>query len=582
MTDEFHPSRSREIHAWTSSRSMWCSLIGVASVLISGCGGQGEQRQPAKINPVENNQQANRPEQDILGEQLAEREPNDHGDVAGNDAIDGDDAPKDDFSRLTEPVEAPPAKTKNPIIRGIEGLLGTDRLIDEDQKDGLQEMLEEADESLTRVKRENRDALKNMNRQVRLNNQRPPNIVLIIADDLGCGDLGCYGQSQIQTPYLDRLAREGGRLTDFYANSPDGATSRWCLMSGKHTGHLPKDAPLPPSMQADDFTLGEMLWQASYDTAWIGKWGLRGDDVEDFPLSHGFEEWWGTADTLDQTDLYPAQIWSNDAKIGISANADGKQQLPATEIFTQEAIRFLEKEGPRKPFFLVISYPLPSANVETPKISDAPYTGEEWPDAKKQHAARITQLDLEIGRVLETLDRQNLTHRTIVCVTSDNSPAQGTPAREYFSSTSELRMEPGKMYEGSLRIPCVIRWPGKVKPDQSIAYPGTLCDLYPTIADMAGAMRRNRNIDGRSLVKALQGTSMDRPDILYWQMNSPEFTQSVRKGDWKVVRPARIKGLQDLELYNLKSDPGETTNVAADHPDVLKSMIVKPKADEGV
>ncbi|MDA0834320.1 MAG: sulfatase-like hydrolase/transferase [Planctomycetota bacterium] len=490
--------------------------------------------------------------------------------------------PDDPVSQLTDPVEPQPIKSKNPLIRGIEGLLGSDRIIQGDQKDGLQEMLEEADDTLTRVKRENRAALKNMNRQIRLNQRRPPNVLLILADDLGPSELGCYGQTQIQTPHLDRLAREGIRFTGFYANSPDGAISRWCLMSGRHTGHLPKEVEWPPALQSSNMTLAEMMWQASYDTAWIGKWGMRGDTADDYPLSHGFDEWWGTADTLDQTDLFPEIIWSNHSKIGISANADGKQGIVATEIFTEEAVRYLEREDERRPFFLVVSYPLPSANVETRNIPDTPYANENWPAGKKQHAARITQLDLEIGRLLETLDRRNLANNTVVIVTSDNSPHLGTPGREYFASTDDLRMEPGKLHEGALRVPCLMRWSGRTKAGSVSDYPATLCDLYPTIAEIASAQRRPRTLDGQSLVKIFGGSDAQRDDLLYWQMESPSFTQAVRKGEWKVVRPAGVDGMEDLELYNLKTDPGETTNVAAEHPEVLKSVIISPQRNRGV
>lgn len=550
------------------------SLVAVCiSVIIGGCGGvnndnpQVERRLPAE-------------QKEVAGQELAAND-------FARDPVRADDfrpadvqdvaRPDDPVGQLTDPIEPRPATTKNPLIRGVEGLLGSDRIIPDEQRDGLQEMLEDADKTLTRVKRENHQALRNVNRQVRIAQRQPPNILLILADDLGPNDIGCYGQPQIQTPHLDRLAREGGRLTDFYAESPDGAMSRWCLMSGKHTGHLPNDVPMPPALQDGDMTLGETMWQANYDTAWIGKWGMRGDMADDYPLSHGFDEWWGTADTLDATDLFPPVVFSNTSKIGIAANADGRQGLLATEIYAQEAVRYLDREGTRRPFFLVVSYPLPSANVETTGIPAEPYSHEDWPDEKKQHAARITQLDVEIGRLLETLDRHDLVKNTVVIVTSDNSPALGTPGREFFASADDLRMEPGKLHEGALRIPCLIRWPGRVKPGSEIDYPATLCDLYPTIAEIAGAQRRPRHLDGQSLVNALRGADVEREGLLYWQMSEPAFTQAVRKGDWKVVRPSGVDGPEDLELYNLKTDPGETTNVAADHPEVLESVIKSPR-----
>ncbi|MEX1228661.1 MAG: sulfatase-like hydrolase/transferase [Planctomycetaceae bacterium] len=565
------PCRVRSFSPYFATVLMTVTLAGCGSVI------NGEPHVQKPLPPAQRGQTADA----LAADELANK-PQLGDDVGQEDVRPAADLPDDPVAQSTDPVEPRSVKTKNPLIRGVEGLLGSDRIIQDDQKDGLQEMLEDADETLTRVKRENRDALKNMNRQVRINQRQPPNVLLILADDLGPSELGCYGQTQIQTPHLDRLARDGGRLTDFYANSPDGATSRWCLMSGKHTGHLPKDVQWPPALQSGDVTLAEMMWQASYDTAWIGKWGMRGDAAEDYPLSHGFDDWWGTADSLDQTDLFPSVIWSNESKIGISANADGMHKLLATEIYSHEAVRYLEREGARRPFFVVVSYPLPSANAETPDISDAPYSQEDWPEEKKQHAARITQLDLEVGRLLETLDRQNLTKNTIVIVTSDNSPSLGTPGREFFANADDLRMEPGKLHEGALRVPCLIRWPGRVKPGSVIDYPATLCDLYPTIAEMASAQRRPRNLDGQSLVKALRGADMQRDDLLYWQMETPSFTQAVRKGDWKVVRPADVDGAEDLELYNLKTDPGETTNVAADHPDVLKSVIKTPQGDGGV
>ena len=412
-----------------------------------------------------------------------------------------------------------------------------------------------------------------------------PNIIFILADDLGYGDLGCYGQSRLQTPNLDRMAQQGLRFTSFYAGAPLGGPSRCALMTGLDTGHaLVRGNPAGP-LGANDLTVAQLLKQAGYHTGLIGKWGLGGPNSTGVPHRQGFDEFLGCLDALEAEDYYPARLWRYDPVSGFDGpealpqNAAGALGLYAPDLFTHAALHYLQIHKPAsythdRPFFLYLAYSLPHANNAEAKRSgngmqvpsDAPYSTQPWPQVEKDKAAMVTRLDTEVGQLLDALKQLKLDENTIVFFSSDNGPAhEGGAHPRFFQSSGPLRGHKGSLYEGGIRVPLLVRWPGRIKPGAS-DLPAALWDFLPTAAELAGT-KAPAQTDGISLLPTLLGqTQTNRHDFLYWESHQGGFQQAVRMGDWKALR---LKPGQPLELYNLKSDPSERTNVAGQNPQVV-------------
>ena len=275
-----------------------------------------------------------------------------------------------------------------------------------------------------------------------------PNIVFIMADDLGYGDLGCYGQRQIKTPNLDRLASQGMRFTSCYAGSTVCAPSRCTLMTGLHTGHarIRSNARVP--LEPEDITIAEILKGAGYATGIIGKWGLGEPETTGIPTRQGFDEWFGYLNQHHAHNYYPDYLWKNEQKVTlpnvVKDNVATTRAVYSADLFTREALDFLDRHR-REPFFLYLPFTLPHANNEAGKQgmevpSDAPYSAEPWPQAQKNHAAMITYLDAHVGRILARLAELNLDENTIVFFTSDNGPhREGGADPEFFNSSGPLR-----------------------------------------------------------------------------------------------------------------------------------------------
>lgn len=413
-----------------------------------------------------------------------------------------------------------------------------------------------------------------------------PNILLIQADDLGYGDLSAYGQARFQTPALDRLAREGIRFTQYYAGSPVCAPSRAVLMTGLHTGHASirghGDVPLGP----EDTTMAEVLRQAGYRTAMIGKWGLGGPGTTGAPESQGFEHAFGFLEHNHAHRQYTDHLWRNGERVATDPARDY-----ANDLFTRDAIEFIERPDPR-PFLVYLNYTVPHAELRAPEEAVAPFRGRfpEIPFANPEADARtaipgkgspgfrsqptpraafagmITRMDADIGTLLDLLTARGLDRRTLVLFVSDNGPHDsggGDPA--FFRSTGGLRGGKGDLYEGGIRVPMIVRWPGTIPAGRVSDHVWAHWDLLPTLAELAGAPAPAR-LDGISMVAALRGEPQAPRPFLYWEYVGRGFQQAVRMGDWKGVRPGRLAG---LELYDLASDPGERQDVAAEHPGVV-------------
>ncbi len=417
---------------------------------------------------------------------------------------------------------------------------------------------------------------------------RLPSILFILADDLGYGDLGCYGQEKIKTPNIDRLAAEGMRFTSCYAGSTVCAPSRAALMTGKHTGHVGIRGNAALSLQGDDVTVAQLLKTANYSTALIGKWGLGDVGSPGLPSSKGFDE---TVAFLDQTaahNYYPTALYRHSAEgreqmSTIYENLNGKKGKYVQDIFTSAALKFMEINAPDqfnhyRPFFLYLAYTTPHANdelgqqtgngMEVP--SDAPYSGESWPQVEKNKAAMITRLDADVGRLMEKLKTLKIEKNTIVIFASDNGAhKEGGVHPEFFHSSGPLRGIKRDLYEGGIRIPMIVRWPFWVKPGTTSDLPCAFWDFLPTAAEIA-RVKQPKDLDGISFLPTLQGQAQtNRHEFLYWEFHEGGFKQAARMGDWKGVRFG-VDG--PLELYDLKTDLGEKENVAEKHPEVVKKI----------
>jgi len=400
---------------------------------------------------------------------------------------------------------------------------------------------------------------------------RRPNIIFIMADDLGYGDLGCYGQQVIQTPNLDQMAEEGMRFTDCYAGSAVCAPSRCCLMTGLHTGHCRVRANRPyVALRPEDVTVAEVLRSAGYRTGLIGKWHLGQPRTTGMPSRQGFAYSFGYLEAANQGNHYPEYLYRNGARVPLPGNLNGGRQQYADDLFTKEAIRFIQQRA-NAAFFLVLSYKTPHANItlgqETGDGMEVPdygqYAGEPWPQPQKGYAAMISRMDKGVGRVLEVIREQEIDEQTAVFFTSDNGPHnEGGAAPAFFNSAGPLRGIKTDLYEGGIRVPMIVRWPGVVSPGTVSDQPWAFWDVLPTAAEIAGIPPPGT--DGVSMVPALERRRPATRDHLYWELfHEGKFRQAVRMGKWKAVRIGRR---QPTELYDLSCDLGETHNLAGQHP----------------
>jgi arylsulfatase A-like enzyme len=414
------------------------------------------------------------------------------------------------------------------------------------------------------------------------NEAKRPNIVFILGDDLGYGDVGCYGQQRIKTPNIDRLAARGTRFTQFYAGSTVCAPSRCALMTGRHSGHgrVRGNALVP--LRSTDVTVAEVLKHAGYSTGIVGKWGLGEPGTPGLPNRKGFDVWFGYLNQHHAHNYYPEFLWKNEQKYQLEGNQEKgniaiKAVQYAPDLFDREALAFLDqhKSGP---FLLFLTSILPHANNERGRAegngmeipSDAPYSHEPWPQVEKNHAAMITRLDDEVGHILQKLKDLELEDNTIIFFSSDNGPhKEGGADPKFFGSAGPLRGYKRALYEGGIRVPMIVRWPGKVPAGVVSDAVWASWDILPTFSELAGVFAPSV-IDGISQVPSLLGKpDAARHNFLYWEFHEGGFKQAVRHGDWKAVRIAQGK---PLELYNLKDDVGETHDIASDHSGVVAKI----------
>lgn len=436
--------------------------------------------------------------------------------------------------------------------------------------------------------------------------RRKPNIIFILADDLGYGDLGCYGQKQIKTPNLDRMAAEGMRFTQHYAGSTVCAPSRATLMLGQHTGHL-RTSGQRQTLKNEDTTVAEVLKEADYTTSLIGKWHLGNAGSTGIPNKQGFDYFYGYLNAVHAHNYYPEYLWRNQKKVKLEnvvirpkkhydtkhAGAAIKREEYSNDLFTEQALDFIERSK-EKSFFLYLAYTIPHANNEWKKAlvqndidpskflghgMEVPdygiYKDKNWPEVQRGYAAMITRLDSYIGSILEKLKQHGIDEHTIVFFSSDNGPHhEGGNDPDFFNSNGPLRGIKRDLYEGGIRVPMIARWPGKIKKGTVSNHISGFWDFLPTCAELV-EVETQEEIDGISILPTLLGKpeKQKKHEYLYWKFPGQGGKKAVRMGDWKAVR-LNVKENPDgtIELYNLKSDIGEKHNLADKHPEIVSKI----------
>jgi arylsulfatase A-like enzyme len=410
-----------------------------------------------------------------------------------------------------------------------------------------------------------------------------PNIVFILADDLGRGDVGCYGQTKIQTPNIDALASEGLKFSQAYAGCPVCAPSRCALMTGLHTGHTLIRGNDKVNLRQQDRTVAEILKANGYATTCAGKWGLGLPDSAGTPCKKGFDSFYGFMDQTHAHNSWPTFLYRNEDKVELSnvvpnmgpygqGVATVKKEF-ANDLFRDEIVQFIQKAPTDKPFFIYAPFTAPHANNEA-HTSEVPelgaYAEKDWTEGNKAYAALVTRLDSYVGQILQAIKDRKIENNTLVIFTSDNGVhAEGRNDPKFFNSSGPLRGIKREMYEGGTREPMIAWWPGHTPAGKTTDQIFAFWDFLPTAAELAGAAIP-KDIDGISIAPTLLGQAQTaQHEYLYWEFHEKGFEQSVRAGDWKAVRHAPTG---PIELYDLKSDVGEAHDVATEHPEIVAKM----------
>ena len=422
-----------------------------------------------------------------------------------------------------------------------------------------------------------------------------PNIIYILADDAGYGDFGCYGGEALPTPRIDRMAAEGIRFTRHYAGCTVCAPSRCVLMTGLHTGHCRVRGNSPGLLQDSDVTVAEILQAAGYRTACIGKWGIGAPPPLSDPNDQGFDEFYGYISMWHAHNFYPPFLIRNGREEPLRNvsqprwnGQDGRGVAErrvdyVPDLLTDEVLRFLRRDH-SQPFFLYYALNVPHANNEGGRFSErpergmevpdfGPYDDRDWPGPEKGFAAIMRNIDRDIGRILDELTKLDLDKNTIVFFSSDNGPHQeGGHKMEFFNSNGELRGMKRDLYEGGIRVPLIVRWPGRIRPGRTSDHISGFQDMLPTFAELA-ATEIPEKLDGISMVPELNGSQQRPHDFLYWEFSEQKGKRALMKGDWKLVQlQVATNRPSAFELYNVVRDPSEASNVAADHPEKVQEL----------
>lgn len=413
-----------------------------------------------------------------------------------------------------------------------------------------------------------------------------PNVILILADDLGYGEVGCYGQKIIRTPRLDRMAREGLRFTDCYAGSTVCAPSRCVLMTGLHTGHCFIRGNAKENLRPTDVTVAKLFKQAGYATGLVGKWGLGHEGSSGVPTRQGFNSFFGYLDQHHAHNYYPAFLVRNEQRVALrnAVPGDGpwgvgyarEKRDYSHDLIMQEALSFLDRNK-AAPFFLYLAITLPHANNELHRATGngmevpgfGPYADRDWSEPDKGRAMMVHLVDECVGAVLDRLASLSIADRTLVIFSSDNGPQrEAGSGLDFFDSNGPLRGGKRDLYEGGIRVPMIVRWPGKVPSGRTSSFAWGFWDFLATAAELCGMSPPPS--DGISVLPAILGKEQAATRDFYWEFHEAGFHQAVRTGKWKAVRLKSTR--QPIELYDLEADIAETRNIATMHLDVVNRI----------
>ena len=446
----------------------------------------------------------------------------------------------------------------------------------------------------------------------------PPNIIYIMTDDLGYGDLGCYGQQVVETPHLDKMAAEGMRFTDHYSGHTVCRPSRLVLWTGQHVGHTGLIGNRARSLTGMEATVARRLKAAGYATGGVGKWALgnvdRPSEIDNLghPNQNGFDYWFGYLNQGNAHNFYPTFLWENKKQVPLPGNVIGDypngrgrvasvKETYSHDRMTDAALQFIRKHQ-RQPFLLHIHWTIPHANNEGGRVTGdgmevpdyAQYASKDWPNPEKGFAAMVSRMDGDVGRLMDLLKELGLDEKTIVFFTSDNGPHQeGGHQHEFFNSNGVLKGYKRSMHDGGIRVPLIVRWPGKIKAGSVSDHRSAFWDFLPTACDLAGLptpesykMDARNGIDGISYLPTLRGLGEKQQEhkYLYWASQEGETSVGMRMGNWKLVqyrgkRQGKKSGNSsspvppEWRLYDLSGDPGEESDLSGQRPDIVKKML---------
>lgn len=447
-----------------------------------------------------------------------------------------------------------------------------------------------------------KDSEKNSSKETKTITQtEKPNIIYILADDLGYGDLSVYGQTKFKTPNIDKLASQGMLFTQHYSGSTVCAPSRSALLTGMHTGHtairgnkeIQPEGQYPIPDQA--YTLAEAMKESSYVTAAFGKWGLGFPHSEGDPINQGFDVFYGYNCQRLGHNYYPDHLWSNGDSIVLEKNLNAAKQVYAPELIHKKTLEFIQDNKDR-PFFLFVATIIPHAELLPPEEAMEKYRGQ-YPAGKEYvgvkdsaygkggyasqkepraaFAAMVDILDRQVGEIMEKVEAMGIADNTIVIFTSDNGPhTEGGGDPTFFNSNGPLRGFKRDLYEGGIRVPLIVKWPNKVAAGSKTEQVSAFWDVFPTFLDVIG-QKAPENLDGISFLPTLLGDQEEQKqhEYLYWEFHEKGGRQAVRKGKWKAVKYNVLKDPNaPLELYDLSKDIGEENDISQEHPEIVAQM----------
>lgn len=429
--------------------------------------------------------------------------------------------------------------------------------------------------------------------------EQPLNVVYILADDLGYGDIGCYGQRIIQTPHIDQMAREGMLFTQHYAGCTVSAPSRCSLMTGLHTGHSQirgnrevRPEGQPP-MKEGTYTIARLMKSAGYATGLFGKWGLGNPGSVSVPNKMGFDEFYGYNCQRQAHSYYPDHLWHNEERVSFPENLNNAGKTYSQDLIHREALRFI-RDHKDKPFFAMLTYTLPHAELNLPhdsiyrlyegRFKETPYVGKfdtihggynTSREPLASFAAMVTRLDHYVGEVLDELEALGIEKHTIVIFTSDNGPHhEGGADPDFFKSYGPFRGMKRDLYEGGIRVPMIAWCPGTVKKGERTDHVSAFWDVMPTLAELTGTAIPVET-DGLSFLPTLLSKKGQREhDYLYWEFHERKGREALRVGDWKLIRQP-IVGDTRLELYDLSQDPHEDNDLSEELPDKVRELAAR-------